>query len=179
MTADDTLAAIGDLFDRHGAERYGEDVTMAEHALLTAQAAHDAGAGEALVVAALLHDIGRFLADADDSFGHHDHGETAANYLHGRFPAAVVEPVRLHIEAKRYLCAVEPGYHDRLSGASQYTLMHQGGVMSSVEVAAFERQPFWRDAVRLRRWEDEHGKVSLGSPPTVAVFAPLVRRQHV
>lgn len=179
MTADDTLAEIGDLFDRHGAERYGEDVTMAEHALLTAQAARDASAGEALVVAALLHDLGHFLADADDSFGNHDHGETAAAYLHGRFPAAVVEPVRLHIEAKRYLCAVEPEYHDRLSAASQYTLTKQGGVMSPAEVAAFEQQPHWRDAVLLRRWEDEHGKVSLGSPPTIADFESLVRRQHL
>lgn len=179
MTADETLAEIDGLFARHGAECYGEEVTMAEHALLTAQAAQDAGADDALVVAALLHDLGHFLAGADDDFGHHDHGETAASYLRSRFPAAVVEPVRLHIEAKRYLCAVEPGYHELLSAASQYTLTKQGGAMSPAEVAAFEQQPFWQDAVRLRRWEDMTGKISLESPAMLADFAPLVRGQHL
>jgi gamma-butyrobetaine dioxygenase len=146
------------LFATHGHETYGEGVTMAEHSLQTAALARAEGADTALVVAALLHDIGHFLELRDDAFGYHKHDQSGGAWLAARFPAMVAEPVRQHVAAKRYLCAVEPRYHDILSVASQHSLSKQGGPMSAAEAAEYGRQDFVDRAVKLRRWDDA-GKV--------------------
>ena len=95
------------LFARHGGEFYGEGVTMLQHALQTAALAQAEGADDALVVAALLHDVGHFLQPTDDSYGYHKHDRSGGEWLARRFGPAVSEPVRLHVAAKRYLCATE------------------------------------------------------------------------
>jgi len=149
---------IESLFARHGGESYGEGVTMLEHALQTAALAQAAGADDSLVVAALLHDIGHFLQPTDDSFGYHKHDRSGGEWLAQRFGPAVSEPVRLHVAAKRYLCATEPDYLGRLSAASVHSLGRQGGPMSAAEVAAFAAMPHAEAAMRLRRCDDG-GKV--------------------
>jgi predicted HD phosphohydrolase len=127
------------------------------HALQCAQLAEEAGAAAPLVVAALLHDVGHLVAI--DDLG--DRGELDdAHELRGAavllrdFPVAVVEPVRLHVAAKRYLTTVDPLYAACLSTASLHSLAQQGGPMSRAEVARFEALPHARDAVRLRHWDD-------------------------
>ena len=145
-----TLAAgILALYTSRGTQAYfGERVSMAEHGLQAAHFARIEGASETLVVAALLHDIGHLLEDVPDAIedwtrdAHHE--EIGARWLAGRFDAAVWEPVRLHVPAKRYLCATDADYFARLSAASVHTLKLQGGPMSVREVAHFESQPFWR-----------------------------------
>ncbi|MGH3293837.1 MAG: HD domain-containing protein, partial [Trebonia sp.] len=125
-----------------------------------------AGAPDALVAAALLHDTGH-LRGADPLAGEqepsgtelmggtdNDHGERGAAWLARWFPPAVTEPVRLHVAAKRYLCAAEPGYLGLLSPASVYTLSLQGGPMTGAEADAFAAGPYAGDAVRVRRWDD-------------------------
>jgi gamma-butyrobetaine dioxygenase len=153
-----TLAEIEALFAEHGGESYGEGVTMLAHMLQAAALAESQNAGESLVIAALLHDVGHFLQPTDDSFGYHKHDRSGGDWLAKRFPAEVSEPVRLHVAAKRYLCAVEKDYFDKLSAASVYTLSQQGGPMSDAEVRAFAASPHHLAAVRLRRWDDS-GKV--------------------
>jgi [1-hydroxy-2-(trimethylamino)ethyl]phosphonate dioxygenase len=155
----ETAAEIEALFAAHGAESYGEGVTMLSHMLQAAALAEAEGAGEALVVAALLHDVGHFLQPTDDSFGYHKHDRSGGDWLAKRFPPAVSEPVRLHVQAKRYLCAVEKGYFDKLSPASVYTLSQQGGPMSADEARTFAASPHHDSACRLRRWDDS-GKVT-------------------
>ncbi|MGH6931916.1 MAG: HD domain-containing protein [Dongiaceae bacterium] len=145
---------IESLFAAHGGESYGEGVTLLQHSLEAAALADAEGADDALVVAALLHDVGHFLQPTDDSFGYHKHDQSGGDWLARRFRPAVSEPVRLHVAAKRYLCAVEPGYAANLSAASTYTLSKQGGPMSPAEIKSFETLPHWRSAVRLRRWDD-------------------------
>ena len=142
------------LFARHGRESYGEGVTMLQHALQTAALAQAAGTDDALVVAALLHDIGHFLQPTDDSFGYHKHDRSGGEWLAQRFAPGVSEPVRLHVAAKRYLCATEADYFGKLSAASVHSLGKQGGPMSAAEAAAFAASPHAEAAVRLRRWDD-------------------------
>jgi gamma-butyrobetaine dioxygenase len=174
--------AIGDelegLFASQGAQEYlGEEVSVATHMLQAASRARELGAAPPLVVAALLHDVGHFtglrtgaeLMSGTDN--HHD--EQAAAYLSQFFGPEVTEPVRLHVAAKRYLCAVEPEYAEQLSSASVYTLSLQGGPMSAEEVAAFEANPYAADAVLLRRCDDT-GKDARGETPTFAQFRETI-----
>ena len=150
---------ILDLFATRGAAAYhGEDVSQEEHALQAAELAEREGAPAALVVAALLHDVGHLLDGQDEDLaqrgvdGHHE--EAGCAWLARHFGPEVTEPIRLHVAAKRYLCAVEPSYAAGLSPASRLSLDIQGGPMTPGEVAEFEGNAYYRDAVRLRYWDD-------------------------
>ena len=158
------LAEIEALYTRHGGESYGEGVTMLQHALQTAALALAEGADDSLVVAALLHDVGHFLQPTDDSYGYHKHDRSGGEWLARRFGAAVSEPVRLHVAAKRYLCATEPNYFGKLSPASVHSLSKQGGPMSATDAAAFATLPHAEAAVRLRRWDDGGKREGLQVP---------------
>jgi phosphonate degradation associated HDIG domain protein len=151
--------ALAELFDSEGGQEYlGEQVSMAQHMLQSAAAARATGAPRSLVVAAVAHDVGHFtgvlsgreLMSGTDN--HHE--EVAASWLGRWFDEEVTEPVRLHVQAKRYLCAVDPDYLGELSQASRYTLQVQGGPMSAGEVAAFAANPYAEPATRLRRFDD-------------------------
>lgn len=155
---------ILDLFVRQGANEYmGEAVTMSQHMEQTAACAVADHAPDSLVIAALLHDIGHFIGehpiDALENGIDNDHENVGADYLRAHFPDSISEPVRLHVAAKRYLCATDPQYLARLSDASVNSLRVQGGPMSASEVAEFEANPHYRDAVRLRKYDDD-GKVA-------------------
>jgi phosphonate degradation associated HDIG domain protein len=148
------------LFDEWGQDRYDEAISQLDHALQTAALARRDGAGDELVAAALLHDVGHLLhlrsgGTVEDGTSHERRG---ARYLAGLFPRAVTGPIALHVQAKRYRCAVDPGYHASLSEGSTRSLERQGGPFASDEVAAFERRLGAKDAVRLREWDDA-GKV--------------------
>jgi [1-hydroxy-2-(trimethylamino)ethyl]phosphonate dioxygenase len=168
------------LYGARGAQAYfGERVSMAEHGLQAAHFAQAEGAPETLVVAALLHDIGHLLEvvpDAiDDWTADARHEEVGARWLARHFDASISEPVRLHVPAKRYLCATDAGYFARLSAASVHTLKLQGGPMSAPEVAQFEAQAFCREAVRLRHWDDQ-GKVAGLKTMPLEAYASLIER---
>jgi phosphonate degradation associated HDIG domain protein len=160
---------IVSLLNEQGQARYGmEAVSQREHALQAAWAAEKAGVPNALVAAALLHDVGHLLHDLPEDAaerGINDHHETAGQrWLVKHFDPAVTEPVRLHVDAKRYLCAMEPAYNDRLSPPSAKSLELQGGPFNAAEVAAFEAMPFCKEAVQLRRWDDEAKVLGLDTP---------------
>jgi gamma-butyrobetaine dioxygenase len=161
MTTSDEVLSI---YARSGAALYfGEPVTVSEHCLQAAHFAQAAGAPEALVIAALLHDVGHLIEAVPDDIGDWKtdarHEVTGSRWLAARFGPAVYEPVRLHVPAKRYLCASDPGYFSKLSSASVLTLGLQGGPMSSAERTAFEAEPYHRDAVLVRQWDDQ-GKIA-------------------
>jgi gamma-butyrobetaine dioxygenase len=161
---------IGELFAGPGARDYlGEPVTIGEHLLQAAALAEAAGAESPLVAAALLHDIGHLRGEAESR-----HGEAGARWLSRWFGEAVTEPVRLHVAAKRYLCAVDAGYFGLLSAESVRTLSLQGGPMTAAEAAAFEALPHAPDAVAVRRWDDQ-AKDPAATPPRFAHFAPLLQ----
>jgi phosphonate degradation associated HDIG domain protein len=158
------------LFAKGGDSQYGgESVSQLEHGLQAALLAEQEGAPDELVVAALLHDIGHLLHDLPDDApdnGVDDlHENLGAAWIQGRFPTSVLEPVRLHVASKRYLCAVEPGYLEALSEPSRVSLQLQGGPMSTEECEAFREGEFFESAIRLRRWDDEAKIAGLETPP--------------
>jgi gamma-butyrobetaine dioxygenase len=178
--------AIAELFASAGAADYlGEPVTVATHLLQAGALAQAAGAAPALVAAALLHDVGHLrgadaLADGIESSGRelmagtdNNHGERGAQWLAQWFPASVTEPVRLHVAAKRYLCAAEPAYFGQLSEASVCTLSVQGGPMSDAEAREFEREPYAANAIAVRRWDDQ-AKDPQYEAPELVHFRPLL-----
>lgn len=156
---------------------YGEDISQMEHILQCGHLARTDGAPDTLIAAALLHDIGQFLDDAGNAAEQRGvdarHEVTGAAYLAPYFPQAVTEPVRLHVEAKRYLCAVEPGYLETLSRASALSLSLQGGPHDEQEKAAFLALPAAPDAIRLRRYDDT-GKKPAWDVPSLESYRPLL-----
>ena len=174
----DVLDRMQALFaDQGSAEYFGEEVTQAQHMLQAGALAEAAGAPGPLVAAALLHDLGHFHGETT---GHdlmrgtdNRHSHTGADWLVQWFGPAVTEPVRLHVDAKRYLCAVEPGYAALLSPASVHTLAVQGGPMTPAEAERFAAHPSGADAVRLRRW-DEQAKDPQAPTPGFEHFRPLL-----
>jgi phosphonate degradation associated HDIG domain protein len=161
---------IFELFRRRGDQAYfGEPVSQAEHALQCAHLARQANAPNSLVVSALLHDFGHLLHGlpetiADDGIDAH-HEELASRRLRKCFGPEVTEPIRLHVAAKRYLCATDADYAARLSPASAQSLALQGGPMNAHEEAAFESNPYFEAGVQLRRWDDEAKVPGLRVPP--------------
>ena len=158
---------LSDLFYRGRSVAYGKgEVSMCGHMLQTAELAAEAGAAPPLLVACLLHDIGHFGTDYPLYFDDesHSHMQTASQDLHHEeagasmltpfFEPDVIEPIRLHVAAKRYLCATDPEYAVQLSTTTYHTLGLQGGIMDDQKVEAFLGLPYSSDAVQLRRWDD-------------------------
>src|SRR5215510_10279341 len=160
---------IIELFEKRGGDAYfGEPVSQLEHALQTAFQAEQEGAPDTLVAAALLHDIGHLLHKLPENIADRGvdgrHERIGAAWLARYFPAAVIEPIRLHVAAKRYLCAVDAEYQRQLSAASIQSLALQGGSMSEGAARDFEAMPYVREAVRLRRWDDQAKVIGWKAP---------------
>jgi phosphonate degradation associated HDIG domain protein len=158
------------LFEAKGGRMYaGEPVTQLEHALQSATLAEATGADAETVTAALLHDLGHLLNDQGETptaRGVDDvHQYFALPFLRPLFGDAVLEPIRLHVDAKRYLCATRPDYYDALSADSKRSLALQGGVFSPQDAAAFIAGPWAERAVELRLWDDAAKSPNLATPP--------------
>ena len=141
-TGRDVMNRIAHLYEHAGRKPYDggrrESVTALEHALQCAQLAEWAGADGPLVAAALLHDVGDLVAPAADTdAADNRHELRALEVLRGAFGPEVLDPIRLHVAAKRYLVATEPGYSATLSPASVLSLSLQGGPMSDAEQRRF------------------------------------------
>ena len=168
LTSKDIIRLLSD----HGAKQYGrEAVSQLEHALQCAHLAELAGESDEVVIASLLHDVGHMLkaenagavqpdADRDDL-----HQYTLMPFLRGKLPAAVLEPIRLHVDAKRYLCQAEAAYFTSLSAASVRSMALQGGVFTENQAHTFLQQPHADAAVRLRRYDDLAKVAWLAVPP--------------
>ncbi len=180
LSKDNIVDFIGDIFHRRGADSYlGEDVTMSEHMLQGAQLAEKANAGDILIAAALLHDIGHYTNEfPDDALAkginnHHD--EAGAAVLQAFFPPVITQCVRQHVAAKRYLCATDDSYFDRLSDASVHTLNLQGGPMNEDEIKELEKNPHLKEIIQVRFWDDEGKDASVTTPP-YEHYAPVLQR---
>lgn len=180
LNADNIVAFIGDIFARRGADSYlGEEVTMSQHMLQGAFLAEQAEAGDTLVAAALLHDIGHYTNEfPDDALAQNIdnvHEEAGAAVIAPYFPTVVTDCVRYHVAAKRYLCATDPAYFGQLSDASVHTLNLQGGPMDEGEVAAMCENPNLDAIVQVRIWDDL-GKDPMMETPPFGHYAPMLQR---
>lgn len=158
-----SAAAVADVIvallrDHGDAAYFGEAVSQRAHALQCAALAAREGAAPSLVGAALLHDIGHLLHGLGESIADEGvdarHEDAGHDWLTRYFGDEVTEPVRLHVDAKRYLCAADPAYAAALSPASRQSLALQGGPFTKSQVLAFADLPFAAEATRLRRWDD-------------------------
>ena len=172
---------------RSAARQYGrERVNELAHALQCAELADGAGADEEIVLACLLHDVGRYavaqegISDTLEQTGTRSgaprgHHEAGADLVAPYVPERVAFLIRAHADAKRYLCATDPGYYDTLSNGSKHTLTLQGGVMTAEEAARAATHPWWTDALRLRRWDD--GAKEQGKPTRpLSAWSPLLQK---
>ena len=170
------IEELASLMAGRGQQNYGENVTIAEHVLLTAAAAEMIGCSESVIAACLLHDVGHWLDEPDDDFGIHSHAGSGGMWVAKHFDLDVSEPVRLHVDAKRYLCTVDSGYYHCLSEASKYTLTQQNGLMTEEEVNVFLANPHHQDAITLRKIEDKYGKRTGVSIPKFEHFHSLLEK---
>lgn len=154
----DFIGHIRRQFQRNGHRAYGEVIEVREHMLQTAYQAGRKGADRELITACLLHDYGHLLVDLPEDAARRGvdgrHEQIGADALAAHFPARIVEAVRLHVDAKRYLCGRSPEYLRRLSDASKDTLAVQGEPMNKAELAAFESRPWYKDALQVRIYDD-------------------------
>jgi len=173
------VAFVADIFARRGDEEYlGEPVTMSQHMLQAARFAEQAKQPDEVIVAALLHDIGHFTSEfgtysPDDTEDRH-HEDAGGDLLAPFLPPRVTECVRHHVAAKRYLCATRPDYFSKLSPASVHTLSLQGGPMSADEVAAFERNPYLQDIIKVRVYDEAGKRADMQTPP-FAHYAEMIQ----
>ena len=177
---------VFELFNRRGRDAYfGESVSILEHSLQAAWFATQSGAESQLVVAALLHDIGHLLHGLPEDIAKHDldgrHEVVGEAWLRLRFGPEISEPVRLHVDAKRFLC-VEPAYLAQVSPSSIQSLRLQGGPFSPDQARDFEQHPHFQRAVALRRWDDAAKVADLIVPGMMAYEEVLnncrLRRAH-
>ncbi|MFC5428769.1 phosphonate degradation HD-domain oxygenase [Paraburkholderia denitrificans] len=175
-----SLADIKGLFDGYGALTYsGEPVTQLEHALQSGALAEEAGASEELVAAAFLHDLGHLLSrqgETPTKRGIDDlHQYYVLSFLRPVLPDAVLEPIKLHVDAKRHLCATDDTYFGLLSADSVRSLELQGGIFNAEQSREFAQRPYADDAIRLRRWDDL-AKVAGKPTPGLNHFLRIVER---
>jgi phosphonate degradation associated HDIG domain protein len=176
------MRVIDDILERYrisGDRSYGEHVTQTAHMLQAAMFAADGGETDAMIAAALLHDVGHFIDDAGEAAERDGidagHESIGAAWLSQVFPLEVTAPIALHVAAKRYLCATEPGYADGLSDASRLSLRLQGGPFTPAEARAFAALPHARDGIRLRRYDDRAKQIGLETP-ALDTYRPLLVR---
>jgi phosphonate degradation associated HDIG domain protein len=172
---------VKDALDQRGHQFYGEAVSQAEHMLLCAHKALLAGEDEPMILAALLHDFGHLLEDAETAPGQGidaQHEAVGAAYLSRYFAPSITRPIALHVAAKRYLCQADPDYLGQLSAASLLSLKLQGSPFTAQEAQAFKGEPFSAEAVRLRRY-DECGKTTGVAVPSLDAYGPMLNRHLV
>ena len=180
LNATNIVDFIGSIFEKRGDEEYlGEPVTMGQHMLQGATMAEKSREPDEIIIGTLLHDIGHFtsefgafsMEDTEDRY----HEDAGAAVLEQFFPKIITDCCRHHVAAKRYLCATDPEYFQKLSTASIHSLNLQGGPMSEAELKDFEKNPNLKKILKVRLYDDA-GKIPDMITPSFWHFAPLVQK---
>ena len=180
LNAKNIVDFIGSVFEKRGDGEYlGEPVTMGQHMLQGATMAEQSRETDEIIIGTLLHDIGHFtsefgtfsMEDTEDRY----HEDAGAAVLEQFFPKVITDCCRHHVAAKRYLCATDPEYFQKLSTASIHSLNLQGGPMSEAEIKNFEKNPNLKKILKVRLYDDA-GKIPDMVTPSFWHFAPLVQK---
>ena len=180
LNAKNIVDFIGSIFEKRGDEEYlGEPVTMGQHMLQGATMAEQSREPDEIIIGTLLHDIGHFtsefgtfsMEDTEDRY----HEDAGAAVLEQFFPKVITDCCRHHVAAKRYLCATDPEYFQKLSTASIHSLNLQGGPMCEAEIKDFEKNPNLKKILKVRLYDDA-GKIPDMVTPSFWHFAPLVQK---
>ena len=180
LNAKNIVDFIGSIFEKRGDEEYlGEPVTMGQHMLQGSTMAEQSSEPDEIIIGTLLHDIGHFtsefgtfsMEDTEDRY----HEDAGAAVLEQFFPKVITDCCRHHVAAKRYLCATDPEYFQKLSTASIHSLNLQGGPMSEAELKDFEKNPNLKKILKVRLYDDA-GKIPDMITPSFWHFAPLVQK---
>jgi [1-hydroxy-2-(trimethylamino)ethyl]phosphonate dioxygenase len=167
------------VFNECGNRHYGENVSELEHALQAAEFARQAGESDAVVLSCLLHDFGHMLHENGEDIALRGidarHEQLGAELLKDYFDQEILEPIRQHVAAKRYLCRVDPEYLQSLSESSLLSLKLQGGPMTDVELREFESNPWFDSCIRVRRYDDL-GKVPGMITASLSSYRELIER---
>jgi len=178
ITADEIVEEILAAFAACGHMDYGESISMQEHMLQAACIAEQKGEDDAVIVATLLHDYGHLVCNMPNNTFldgvNNYHEEAGARALEKWFGKDIVGAVRLHVDAKRYLCAATPSYMDKLSDASITTLEVQGGPMNEEEMAAFREKSGHKLALKVRVYDDM-GKYPHMERPELEHYVPMLK----
>ena len=164
-----------DFINEEGKTAYDESVSQLQHALQTASLAHTEDGRRHIVIASLLHDIGHLFIEENDVKKIKDlnHEIIASNFLKDFFSEKITESIRLHVVAKRYLCSIDNSYYESLSKASKNSFQVQGGALNKEEINELENNKYFKDAVRLRKWDDR-GKVSLKEVEELDTYKKMI-----
>ena len=142
----------------------GEKVTMSEHMIQTAMLAEKAKCNDDLICSCLLHDYGHFILDNPDELVKENldgkHEDIGYEYLKNIFKKEIIEPIKYHVQAKRYL-ARDKNYFELLSEASKISLKLQGGVLNDDESTKFEEQDYFKSTILLRKFDDAAKKTDI------------------
>ena len=142
----------------------GEKVTIAEHMIQSAMMAEKSKSMDYLVCSCLLHDYGHFILDDPDELVRKNqdgkHEDIGYEYLKKFFKRKIVEPIKHHVMAKRYL-ARDKKYYNKLSNASVVSLELQGGLLNGKEAKSFEKEEFFKEAIKLRKFDEAAKKVGI------------------
>lgn len=168
MTKREATQKVFGLYRSFGTADYiGESISQLEHASQAAQCAIEEGYDDEVVLAAFFHDIGHLCEMGDetasmDGYGVQEHEKLGADFLLScGFSERMAHLVRSHVAAKRYLCATDPEYYDRLSEASKRTLDFQCGPMTPEEVQAFREHPWFKESIQMRFWDEKAKEVGI------------------
>ena len=164
-----------DFIKEEGKTNYDESVTQLQHSLQTASLARIEDGRRHIVIASLLHDIGHLFIEENDAKKIKDlnHEIIASNFLKDFFSKKITESIRLHVVAKRYLCSIDNSYYESLSKASKNSFQVQGGALNKEEINELENNKYFKDAVRLRKWDDR-GKVSLKEVEELDTYKEMI-----
>ena len=151
------IEKIIDKFQNNKSLYIGEKVTIAEHMIQSAMMAEKTKSKDTLICSCLLHDYGHFILEDPDALVREKkdgkHEDVGYEYLKKYFKEEIVEPIKNHVLAKRYL-ARDQKYFNLLSPASITSLKLQGGLMSDDEAQTFEKNKYFKDSIKLRRFDE-------------------------
>jgi len=142
----------------------GEKITISEHMIQSAMLAEKSKSNNDLICSCLLHDYGHFIIDDPDELVKNDkdgyHESVGYEYLKSFFKKEIVEPIKYHVLAKKYL-ARNKKYYNLLSDASKISLKLQGGILNKKESNEFEKMPFFKNTIKLRKFDELAKKTNI------------------